>query len=171
MRDHMHMDITEALGLRDHRGHPVAEVRRATLADHREAHIWGLALLRGAGKGRSEGRLRRKQRRYREADVRRQTKVATRNHRNHIINSQRQASTALGLARVYIERAGSEAMQRNVDAHVASMAETLARRQHPEVFADDTLSPEDHQRAMQAAILEAEGSLHDRLQEVLDAQG
>jgi hypothetical protein len=178
MRDTMHTEarstnvasnIASLLGLRDSKGDLQTEAKpRATAEDHRIAHSWGVAIVRGRVKGRTEGQMARKQRRVQNADVRAQTKKATRRHRRGIINGLQNESTVLGLARVYVDGAGNESMQRNVAAHVQALSLALAKQQHPEFWTEDVLSPEDHQRQIDAALVEAEALINDRMQEVLD---
>lgn len=134
--------------------------------DHRLAHQHGLGVLQGyskrAGTARQFARVQ-------QADEKRQTKKATRNYRRNVMAALQNQQTAIGIARVYLEGAGNEHMHMNVQRHIMSMSEALARRTRPEVFADDTLSPENQFAAEKAAVDEANAQITARLREVLDA--
>jgi hypothetical protein len=160
-------NIATLLGLRDANGDPETEVRaRMTAEDHRVASAAGLRLLRGGGR---VGSVDRRVRRINQADQRRFQKRATRNVRRERIAELQDTSTVLGIARVYLEGAGNPAMRRNVGDHVAAMSQQLARRDHPEFWTEDVLSPEDHLRQISEALDEAQARIVGRLREVLNA--
>lgn len=123
--------------------------------------------LTGHGPGRIREVSARQQRRAGAKEDARVQKLQRRARARHQMQAADNDSTALGLARVYLEGRGTPAMRDNVTRHIASLADTLARQQHPEVFADDTLSPDDQFRAEWAAREEARQQIAARLQAVL----